>query len=109
MIRSNQPGINTHYQYNYLGNQPQSLSGIGTSYSYDQNGNMTYDGLRDFFIYYNNLLNLPQTISKASESISYIYSANGEKLAKRMKDNSCQHYADGFLPKTPMLMLDPLP
>lgn len=58
---------------------------------------MTYDGLHGFSVNYNNPLNLPQTISKGSESISYIYSAKGEKLAKQMKDNSWQYYAGGFV------------
>jgi len=44
-----------------------------------------------------NFLNLPNSISKDSESISYIYSASGEKLAKRMKDYSYQYYAGGMV------------
>jgi RHS repeat-associated protein len=46
-----------------------------------------------------NVLNLPNSISKSSESISYIYSASGEKLAKRMKDNSYQYYAGNMVYK----------
>ncbi|MDP4210493.1 MAG: RHS repeat-associated core domain-containing protein, partial [Bacteroidota bacterium] len=85
-----------NYTYNYNGNQLQSLTGIGSTYTYDGNGNMTFDGLRNFSVSYNPL-NLPQTISKGSDNISYIYSATGEKLAKRMKDNTYQYYAGGFV------------
>lgn len=42
-------------------------------------------------------LNLPNSITKGSESISYIYSASGEKLAKRMKDYSYQYYAGSMV------------
>ncbi|MDP4210569.1 MAG: RHS repeat-associated core domain-containing protein, partial [Bacteroidota bacterium] len=97
LVRTDQAGSNlANYTYNYNGNQLQSLTGIGSTYTYDGNGNMTTDGLRSFSVSYNPL-NLPETISKGSENISYIYSATGEKLAKRMKNNTYQYYAGGFV------------
>jgi RHS repeat-associated protein len=85
-----------NYTYNYdASNKLQNING-GTSYTYDANGNTTTDGLRSMAISYN-MLNLPQTISKNGESISYIYTATGEKVAKRMKDNSYQYYAGSFI------------
>jgi len=85
-----------NYTYNYdASNKLQNING-GTSYTYDANGNITTDGLRSMAISYN-MLNLPQTISKNGESISYIYTATGEKVAKRMKDNSYQYYAGSFI------------
>ena len=44
-----------------------------------------------------NILNLPKKITRGSDSISYIYSASGEKLVKRMKDNSCNYYAGSMV------------
>jgi RHS repeat-associated protein len=84
------------FTYSYKGNQLQNISGGKTSYTYDENGNMKKDGLRGFDITYNKL-NLPDTISGGSENISYIYSASGEKLAKKMKDGSFQYYAGNFV------------
>jgi hypothetical protein len=46
-----------------------------------------------------NELNLPNSISKSSETISYIYSASGEKLAKRMKDGTTQYYCGNMVYK----------
>jgi len=85
-----------NYTYNYdASNKLQNINS-GTNYTYDANGNTTTDGLRSMAISYN-MLNLPQTISKNGESISYIYTATGEKVAKRMKDNSYQYYAGSFI------------
>ena len=46
-----------------------------------------------------NVLNLPKSITKSSESISYIYSAAGEKLAKKMKEGTYQYYAGNMVYK----------
>jgi hypothetical protein len=60
---------------------------------YDQNGNTTTDGLRGMTLTYN-VLNLPSGISKGTDNLSYIYSASGEKLAKKMKDGTWQYYSE---------------
>lgn len=44
---------------------------------------MISDGNRGVTISYNEI-NLPKEISKSSEIISYIYNANGEKLAMKV-------------------------
>jgi len=94
--RTDQNGnTSDNFTYNYSGNQLSNINS-GTSYAYDPNGNTTTDGLRGMAIGYN-LLNLPGSITKGSESISYIYSASGEKLAKRMKDYSYQYYAGNMV------------
>lgn len=46
-----------------------------------------------------NILNLPKTITKSSDNIAYIYSAAGEKLAKKMIDNTYQYYAGNMVYK----------
>jgi len=74
---------------NYIANN-------GTAYSYDLNGNTTTDGLRGMTIGYN-VLNLPNSITKNSDNIAYIYSAAGEKLAKRMKEGTYQYYAGNMI------------
>jgi RHS repeat-associated protein len=50
-----------------------------------------------FFDVSYNLLNLPKAISKSTDNISYIYSAAGEKLAKKLKDNTYQYYAGSMV------------
>jgi len=94
--RTDQNGnTSDNFTYNYSGNQLSNINS-GISYAYDPNGNTTTDGLRGMSIEYN-VLNLPNSITKGSESISYIYSASGEKLAKRMKDYSYQYYAGNMV------------
>jgi RHS repeat-associated protein len=92
----NTGGTIANYTYNYdASNKLQNINS-GNSYTYDANGNTTTDGLRSMAISYN-MLNIPQTISKGGESISYIYTATGEKVAKRMTNNSYQYYAGSFI------------
>lgn len=79
------------FNYNYSGNKLLYINS-GSTYNYDQNGNTILDGLRGMYLNYN-ILNLPKKITRGSDSISYIYSASGEKLVKRMKDDSCNYYA----------------
>lgn len=64
--------------------------GTQDDYRYDYNGNLTYDlnkGIGTFLgdatnlIAYN-FLNLPETVTKGSNSIRYIYDASGRKLAQ---------------------------
>jgi hypothetical protein len=84
LTRSDQNGTGDTYTYHYNGNKLDYFESKGTTYGYDSNGNTTFDGLRGMTIGYN-ILNLPSSISKSSESISYIYNSSREKLAKRMK------------------------
>ena len=67
----------------YDGNKLLSVNVNGSvfaAYSYDQNGNMTTDPRRGATLTYN-LLNLPESVSAGEQSVTYIYSAAGEKLA----------------------------
>ncbi|MDP4240771.1 MAG: hypothetical protein Q8904_15015 [Bacteroidota bacterium] len=96
LLRTNDTGsTRDSFAYHYNGNQLTDISN-GMAYTYDANGNMKKDGLRNFDVMYN-ILNLPSSISKGSDNISYIYSAAGEKLAKKMKDNTYQYYAGNFV------------
>ena len=98
LIRTDLNGSNSaNYTYAYSGNQLSNING-GTSYAYDQNGNTTTDGLRGMTLTYN-VLNFPKTITKGSDNIAYIYSSAGEKLAKKMKDNTYKYYAGNMVYK----------
>ncbi|MDP4209189.1 MAG: DUF6443 domain-containing protein [Bacteroidota bacterium] len=86
-----------NYNYHYNGNQLQHFEGVSLDYIYDDNGNTTFDGLRKFSISYN-LLDLPSCISKeGSGKLSYIYTADGEKLAKLVNGSFKQYYAGGMV------------
>ena len=96
LVRTNSTGGNSaDYTYTYKGNQLDKVN-AGTAYVYDKNGNTTTDGLRGFSLAYN-ILNLPKSITKGTDNIAYIYTATGEKLAKRMKDNTNQYYAGNMV------------
>ena len=96
LVRTNSTGgTMANYIYSYTGNQLANINS-GTAYTYDPNGNATVDGLRGFTIKYNSL-NLPKSIKSGNDSINYIYSALGNKLAKRMKDNTYHYYAGNMM------------
>ncbi|PTQ92463.1 RHS repeat-associated protein [Mucilaginibacter yixingensis] len=67
--------------YSYTnGSQLDHVNGfINGSYVYDSNGNKVTDGPKGNTIYYN-MLDLPRSIT-GSNTISYTYSATGEKLS----------------------------
>jgi len=101
LIRTNSAASEiANYTYTYSGNKLSNIitNGIinGTTYVYDLNGNTTTDGLRNVAIAYN-ILNLPKLVSKGADNISYIYSAAGEKLAKKMTNNTYQYYAGNMV------------
>jgi RHS repeat-associated protein len=80
LTRKNSSGDLLHnFSYAYNGNKLTQING-SNYYAYDANGNMSYDGRKGISVAYN-VLSLPQKISKGSQSISYIYSADGKKLA----------------------------
>ncbi len=84
--------------YAYSGNKLTSVNTNGSQsscYLYNENGNMTFDGRKGINISYN-ILNLPEKISKGSQSILYIYSAAGEKLAMEF-GSSLIYYRGGFI------------
>ncbi|MDR1056006.1 MAG: hypothetical protein LBL90_09365, partial [Prevotellaceae bacterium] len=65
-------------------------------YAYDANGNTSADGLRSFSIEYN-VLNLPAKIRKGGDSIEYVYSAKGEKLAKKKNGAVVNYYCGNMV------------
>jgi len=96
LVRTNSTGSNmADYTYAYNGNKLANINS-GTAYTYDLNGNTTLDGLRGVGISYN-ILNLPKLVSKGSDNITYIYSAAGEKLAKKMNDTTIKYYAGNMV------------
>ena len=74
------------YTYSYEGNALASISGTdnnasisGVQYSYDANGNMVRDGLKNLDLSYN-LLNLPSVVNQSSTEIAtYSWFADGSK------------------------------
>jgi RHS repeat-associated protein len=82
--------------YTYTGNQLTSVTNNGAafrSYGYDQNGNATGDGMGKTISY--NMLNLPATVSASGFSLTYTYSAAGEKLRK-ISNGTITEYIDGI-------------
>ncbi|MBB6498132.1 DUF6443 domain-containing protein [Pedobacter cryoconitis] len=74
-------GKGTNTYSGYTGNQLTKITGFTNSeYSYDDNGNLTYDKEKNINLTYN-YLNLPQTIT-GSQNLSYTYDATGNKLKK---------------------------
>jgi RHS repeat-associated protein len=60
-----------------------------TDYNYDTNGNMTQDNNKGISTITYNYLNLPQTITMTGKgTISYTYDAAGNKLQKKVVDNT---------------------
>jgi len=98
------------YNYKNNGNQIKTVTDAGTtdgysagsgSYIYDNNGNMTYDPGKEFYVDYN-FLNLPKAISNSNEAIYYTYNAAGNKLSKTVGDKNQQNgtrtdYCGNFL------------
>lgn len=79
--------------YSYTGNQLTSLSGTTTgNYTYDANGNMTYDGANDLNISYNQL-NLTEKIERNGEILAkYSYLSDGTKLSATDADGNGLYY-----------------
>ena len=100
-------GVMDDLSYSYDGGNKlekvDDLSGVttgfkdisGTDYTYDVNGNMISDANKYIINIEYNHLNLPTRVSKAwshpmaydSGSISYVYSADGQKLSKTVSRN----------------------
>jgi RHS repeat-associated protein len=59
----------------------------GTGYTYDASGNMTSDTYKGITIQYNHL-NLPEKVTKGSETIAWLYDATGTKLQKKTTTNT---------------------
>lgn len=90
---------NATYWGNWLSGIWREDGSLQYSFGYDGNGNMGYDGLTDSYTYFN-LLNLPERISKDSESVMYGYTADGQKREKRYNNAPTQYYRGSVVYKT---------
>ena len=92
------------YTYSYEGNALASISGTdnnasisGVQYSYDANGNMIHDGLKNFELSYN-LLNLPSVVSQAgNEKATYSWFADGSKYRVLDESNNGYYYIGSLI------------
>ncbi|QQT35380.1 DUF6443 domain-containing protein [Sphingobacterium spiritivorum] len=81
--------------YSYTGNRLHTVSGvINGSYSYDENGNAKTDRMGMNLSY--NHLNLPQQVTGAGNTITYLYDAGGNKLRKTASTTGQRDYAGGI-------------
>ncbi|MGJ1451426.1 RHS repeat domain-containing protein, partial [Sphingobacterium spiritivorum] len=81
--------------YSYTGNRLHTVSGlIHGSYSYDENGNAKTDRMGMNLSY--NHLNLPQQVTGAGNTITYLYDAGGNKLRKTANTTGQRDYAGGI-------------
>ena len=70
----------------------------GSTYTYDNNGNMTADPNKEITNIVYNHLNLPTTITFTnSRSISFMYDAGGNKLRKTVVQNSSTVYTQDYV------------
>ena len=80
------------HDYTYTYNHPTNgyaLTNVSSSpndYLYNAIGDMTYDGMNDIQIEYNEI-NLPQRMSTSSGQALFVYTANGEKIAATNGNN----------------------
>lgn len=83
-------GTNSPIAYHYSdANKPNQLSsvtgGLAATYSYDANGNMTYDNTKGEFTY--DYRNLPIKVTTNDTVIEYAYDASGQRIRKTLKNN----------------------
>ena len=92
------------YTYSYEGNRLAAISGTdnnaalaGVIYTYDANGNMVCDGLKNLELSYN-LLNLPDAVSQeGSEKATYSWFADGSKYRVLDKSNNGYFYIGSLI------------
>jgi hypothetical protein len=71
------------------GSEVDDYPGTSGDYSYDANGNMTFDGAKNINISYNRVLNLPVELDFGSDNrIFFHYDATGRKLIKHVKQSN---------------------
>ena len=92
------------YQYIYTGNKLMQITGTENNadisnalYVYDQNGNLTHDGLKNLQLSYN-LLNLPEVVSQSSAEIAkYNWFADGSKYRVLDESNNGYYYIGSLI------------
>ena len=73
-------------------------SNNGTDYSYDDNGNMVLDRNKGIgSITYNYRNQIKKITGNNNKTIEYIYSAGGQKLAKKAPDGTMVYYSGNFI------------
>lgn len=100
LIRTGSTGAeiaNYTYDYSFNGNKLNKINSSAT-YIYDKNGSCTFDGLRGFEVTYNQL-NLPSKVQKGTDYLDYVYSATGEKLAKKKNGTVVNYYQGSYIYK----------
>jgi RHS repeat-associated protein len=55
-----------------------------TDYTYDQNGNILTDANKSLTFTYDELVNKTKKVTKGTQSVNYLYDANGNKLQKKV-------------------------
>jgi RHS repeat-associated protein len=55
-----------------------------TDYTYDQNGNVLTDANKSLTFVYDELVNKTKKVTKGTQSVNYLYDANGNKLQKKV-------------------------
>lgn len=66
-------------------NNIDDYPGSSQDYSYDSNGNMSFDGAKNINVYYFNTLNLPRKIDFGNNNrLHYHYTSSGGKLVKHI-------------------------
>ena len=74
-----------------------TVGGSQKSYAYNADGTMKTDGLRGLNVTYN-CLKLPKTVKKGTTStVTYIYDANGNKLAVSQDGTAKNYYCGDFV------------
>ena len=74
-----------------------TVGGSQKSYAYNADGTMKTDGLRGLALTYN-YLKLPRTVKKGTTStVTYIYDANGNKLAVSQDGTAKNYYCGDFV------------
>jgi RHS repeat-associated protein len=87
--------------YTYSGNKLTKITGFAAqpyNYYYDANGNMTKNGRNLDSLTYN-ALNLPKSVTRAGQTVDYLYAMDGTKLRKIRSMNGVidtTHYVDGI-------------
>lgn len=93
-LRRDNFGLNNYSGYN--GNRLTSISGFtNSSYGYDDNGNLKVDTQKGITDIEYNFLNLPRVVS-GSQSITFTYDANGNKLRKQSSLTGDRYYISGI-------------
>lgn len=96
--------LQDNYTYTYNGNRIASISGTndgtaisGASYSYDNNGNATADGLKSLQITYN-IVNLPQDVTQSGiTKATYGWFADGTKYSVLDADGNGYYYIGSLI------------